>query len=165
MYAADTSIPAFMFLLLLVFFAEDVEVKIDAGGVWGGSLEHGHEVSPLGVNQGVGDNALEDDGEEAIEILSDCGHNDIYKQRVQPNLISSIKIYFSMKGKPLINEANLHKISKTQQFLVRSKANLLKTQRLQQSHENLHPESTTTELDFCIDALQAVLQQDKPIIK
>ncbi len=42
-----------------------------------------------------------------------------------------------MKGKPLINEANLQKISKTQQFLIRSKPSLPKTMRQQKSSKNI----------------------------
>lgn len=66
-----------------------------------------------------------------------------------------------MKGKPLINEANLHKISKTQQFLVRSKTNLLKSQRIQKSQKIIEPDAIPTEFEYCSEFLQSFLQEGK----
>ena len=57
-------------LFLFVFVGENAEVEVDAVGLKDVVLEHRLEVEPLGVNEGIGDEVLEHQSVEPVEIFS-----------------------------------------------------------------------------------------------
>ena len=64
---------------LVAVLAEDAEVEMYPALVLGCIFEHGEEVEPLRVDEGVGDELFEDDGVEAVEVFGYLSHNDIIK--------------------------------------------------------------------------------------